>query len=782
MWDMFGEMIPNQHGGVNLGAIHRYACRALADYGEPNMTALCSAIHTSLGGDGSPCEMEACLVNDTELWEALQDPGFSEDYDEKVLQFDKSKISRQFFKDTVRRQAARNDAFFTLPITIIYIICFFLLVIDHLNIFQRHQLETSLEDWTMGRKVARTCKNEVDDLNSWWTWVMGGGNRSRYGLPALLGEDLLVTGPFCRYVLASSNTLIGDVELRRYDLQGNRLQMWLIHSDVGNQKLAETEGQPNRYLLAAQATVESMQKQAPWNRTSDLSEIELMFVTYNDDQKMYASTTLHVLFRLTGKVDVKVNTEAVRISHWTSWHTLTFDILYLLIVLYLAYTEGEEMYQSVRHGCTVFFSYWGFWNTVDWICVFLGFFNALLLGLIYLRIHGRVLREILNKDCKLSTDPMQITTEQLASITDRVHALERAFYWLRCVMAVNTVSIILKFFKGFTSNPRLKVVTTTFTSAWDDLFHFGLVFWHIFMPFVVVGHILFGNDIPQFCSLAASVNIGITILFGDFEWYQDVSAEASTTQHDRITQRLPSGMPLVIVSVWYVLYMFLILLVLLNMLLAIIMEHYSIMAMSMKKRDVDAPVIWVQMLEFMKFTRDTRNFIPLEKIRRQLQKQDAHKSEHVSVRSLTEEMSMTREQAEWLCKFLAEKLEQRHACLEKAPVSTNELANMMHLHDEILNVVARVLQRENAATQAHPQNNCMHSVSSQPSTAASLLDDLIQEVTQQIDDIYDRQQRLEKGMMKVAASLLKRRRALRGFRIEFKDLQEQDEDHKLESL
>jgi len=76
----------------------------------------------------------------------------------------------------------------------------------------------------------------------------------------------------------------------------------------------------------------------------------------------------------------------------------------------------------------------------------------------------------------------------------------------------------------------------------------------------------------------------------------------------------------------------------------------------------------------------------------------------------------------------------------------------------------------------------MHSVSSQPSTAASLLDDLIQEVTQQIDDIYDRQQRLEKGMMKVAASLLKRRRALRGFRIEFKDLQEQDEDHKLESL
>jgi len=216
MWDMFGEMIPNQHGGVNLGAIHRYACRALADYGEPNMTALCSAIHTSLGGDGSPCEMEACLVNDTELWEALQDPGFSEDYDEKVLQFDKSKISRQFFKDTVRRQAARNDAFFTLPITIIYIICFFLLVIDHLNIFQRHQLETSLEDWTMGRKVARTCKNEVDDLNSWWTWVMGGGNRSRYGLPALLGEDLLVTGPFCRYVLASSNTLIGDVELRMF--------------------------------------------------------------------------------------------------------------------------------------------------------------------------------------------------------------------------------------------------------------------------------------------------------------------------------------------------------------------------------------------------------------------------------------------------------------------------------------------------------------------------------------------------------------------------------------
>merc|ERR1719223_585821 len=102
------------------------------------------------------------------------------------------------------------------------------------------------------------------------------------------------------------------------------------------------------------------------------------------------------------------------------------------------------------------------------------------------------------------TDPgTEIMTADINvdSLFARVQLLYHLYAVLHCVMALNTISIVMKFFKAFTANKRLRVVTDTFRDALVDFVHFGIIFTTIFLPFITVGHVLFGNDLEEFSSM-----------------------------------------------------------------------------------------------------------------------------------------------------------------------------------------------------------------------------------------------------------------------------------------
>mmetsp|Transcript_128142 Transcript_128142/g.227022 ORF Transcript_128142/g.227022 Transcript_128142/m.227022 type:complete len:376 (-) Transcript_128142:30-1157(-) len=215
-------------------------------------------------------------------------------------------------------------------------------------------------------------------------------------------------------------------------------------------------------------------------------------------------------------------------------------------------------------------------------------------------------------------------------------------------MAVATASVVLKFFKAFESNRRLRVVTDTFKKALDDLIHFFITFSTIYLPFCLIAHIMFGSDISDFASIVASLNAGFVVLMGDFGWYVD------TTSGLLITSTLPSGIPVVFLMAWYWAYMFLMFLVLLNMLLAVVMEHY-IRVVGDLEEVVEKPTIWKQAAKWWKFTRSTRKFKPLMKIRMDLENDNnpAHPQEDVSPESLLEAWpDMKPEQVDWIMAWL----------------------------------------------------------------------------------------------------------------------------------
>merc|ERR1719359_1273469 len=117
-----------------------------------------------------------------------------------------------------------------------------------------------------------------------------------------------------------------------------------------------------------------------------------------------------------------------------------------------------------------------------------------------------------------------------------------------------TLVVMFRFFKAFRAQPRLAIVTTTLYNASGDMFHFCLVMLTIFMSYAMAGVILLGQSSADFMSLDFAVMTCFEMIMGDFEW------DELARQH-RYTAMM-----------WFWTFMILVYLIMLNMLLAIIMD------------------------------------------------------------------------------------------------------------------------------------------------------------------------------------------------------------------
>jgi len=179
---------------------------------------------------------------------------------------------------------------------------------------------------------------------------------------------------------------------------------------------------------------------------------------------------------------------------------------------------------------------------------------------------------------------MSLEVPVIASLDDGLRSVLFLFRVLHMSMALNVLAILMKFFKFFESNARLQVVPDTLALAFEELCHFMIVFFAVFNGFVVTGHILLGNDFVHFNSFGASFNTAFLCLMGDFGWYSDLTNEI---------EPLGSSLPYFVVSFWFWSFMIFTLLVLLNMLLAIIMDSYGCVTGDLALMP-DAPFLWQQ--------------------------------------------------------------------------------------------------------------------------------------------------------------------------------------------
>ena len=117
--------------------------------------------------------------------------------------------------------------------------------------------------------------------------------------------------------------------------------------------------------------------------------------------------------------------------------------------------------------------------------------------------------------------------------------------------------LMLRLFKAFDAQPRLALVTRILESAAVDIAHFGIVFFAIFSTYAVMGTALFGRDITEFSTLLRAFDSCFPIMIGRFDM-NDL----------RGTGSIMSGL-------WFWSFQILVILVMLNMLLAFVIDAYS---------------------------------------------------------------------------------------------------------------------------------------------------------------------------------------------------------------
>mmetsp|Transcript_33961 Transcript_33961/g.85877 ORF Transcript_33961/g.85877 Transcript_33961/m.85877 type:complete len:859 (+) Transcript_33961:234-2810(+) len=123
----------------------------------------------------------------------------------------------------------------------------------------------------------------------------------------------------------------------------------------------------------------------------------------------------------------------------------------------------------------------------------------------------------------------------------------------------NILLCLVRCFKFYRFQPRLAIINRTLIHAFPDLYHFILMFITVLFGFAVMSNILFGTELWQFSTLLEALNTGWLWMNGASLNYAEIS-------------RVDAEMSVV----YYVSFVFLINIVLLNVLLAILVDSYAV--------------------------------------------------------------------------------------------------------------------------------------------------------------------------------------------------------------
>jgi hypothetical protein len=236
-------------------------------------------------------------------------------------------------------------------------------------------------------------------------------------------------------------------------------------------------------------------------------------------------------------------------------------------------------------------------NWVEWFTVF-GGIAILTVWLIYSTELGNLKLETMNVVERRPREGM------VSALADYDAALEKLYIQQgnfepyldvgRQLFGYYTIFILMRFFRAFQAQPRLAIVTKTIEMSMEDMIHFLIVAFFQVMAFVCAGCMLFGHRLVQFSSVSFAFMECLQIMFGNFD-FEELSDEDPVT-----------------VFVWFVCFIVLLTLIMVNMFLAIIMDIYS----EAKGTADSSDSILVQTLEMFTEFANRKHRVPDEEVKK----------------------------------------------------------------------------------------------------------------------------------------------------------------------
>jgi hypothetical protein len=306
-------------------------------------------------------------------------------------------------------------------------------------------------------------------------------------------------------------------------------------------------------LARIKARVKYLQDRGYIDYQTTLMQVKTLYL--NSELDIPRVDMVNIIFFISrgGGVYVKLRMEAIFLKTFSRSMTYFWDFLFFtMLVASTSYITIELLMACKRRKIKQHFTAV---NCVTWLTVFMGWFNAI--GLVVLSSLRTETRTALEETWKINN------AVNAAALMKKSEQYTFFATWYRVFVADAHIIFMMRCFIALQWQPRLAVVTHTLIETSVDLFHFLIVFVPTFIAFAIAGNEMFGRRVSQFSTIEGAICVCFKIAMeSEFDW-------KTYSEEDFVTA-----------MTWVWLYVLLVVLLMLNMVLAIIMDVYSVIRLS----------------------------------------------------------------------------------------------------------------------------------------------------------------------------------------------------------
>ena len=291
--------------------------------------------------------------------------------------------------------------------------------------------------------------------------------------------------------------------------------------------------------------------------------LDIKYYLLNLQLGTYTKVVLEFEFSRGGRVVPTYTADSVIVNPYAGismgWAIL--DALWIAFQIYTAVSEGRELRQAgwkeYSKGCS------GTWNLLDWA--------QIVVTLVVVGIWFTLVGYLVNVRNLAENG----TVEMAHFFVYTIEVIERYTLWYTVLSVVNLFILVIRFFKGFSAQPRLRVVVDTIVDAAVDLAHWVVIFISLLVTLVMIALFLFGHRVLAFSDASSAF----------FQLFRGWIAVNSIPMKE-FTDGEPS-----FAIVWYLLYIPFLIFVLNKVVLAIVLGAF----IKARNNSKDSLTLWEQM-------------------------------------------------------------------------------------------------------------------------------------------------------------------------------------------
>jgi len=267
---------------------------------------------------------------------------------------------------------------------------------------------------------------------------------------------------------------------------------------------------------AAQNQYNRLKTDPNWVLQTNVSQVTITVLFYNGRISLFQHMTMSVEFLSSGRAWPTYDFTSAKLENYREdWDyvRLTVEVLFFAGLLYDVFLEGREMFRAFKSHGTLQAYFGSVWNYLEigtillmWSC----------LGL-WAKIVDTSQGISLTSDLTTNSDTATLGSSMRSLLSDLTSLASLHESYLICA-CVTCVLLLIRSVKVLSFQPQMALLSNTLFEASSLLAHFMILFTVVFLGFGFVGYWGFGDRLVEFKTMWESILQCFSLLQGGLDW------------------------------------------------------------------------------------------------------------------------------------------------------------------------------------------------------------------------------------------------------------------------